>query len=304
MAFLSIVTPVYNRAEIIGKLFDSLERQTNKRFEWIVVDDGSTDDIDQKVEDMKKKSPDFDIVYLKKENGGKHTALNHAYPFIKGDHTLIVDSDDYIVENAVDIAYRMIASIADDAGFAGVSGNRGRKTADGKIEVLGRFPEGKNCIECTSMERPKYGLFGDKAEIFRTELLKKYPFPVFSGEKMIPESVVWNRIALEGYRLKWFPDILIITEYLPDGLSGQGMERRCKNNIHGYLYDCKITANNEGFPYGSIYKGYVFSQARKLGYSYKEISAEAGVSKLNVAAALMVNRCMDLYRRIRKRDLR
>ena len=291
MAFLSILTTVYNRRELMERLFLSLQRQTDKRFEWVIADDGSTDGIEEAVDGMKSRADGFEILFLKKENGGKHTALNYAYPYLKGDHTLIIDSDDYLVDDAVESIYRMIEEIGDDESFAGIAGDRGSA------------PGGENAgyVDCTSLERPKHRIFGDKAEVFRTDILRRYPFPVFEGEKMIPESVVWSRIALDGYRLRWYSKVLVILEYLPDGLTKQGMKNRCMKNIHGYLRDCAITGKHEGFPYGIIYRGFVFRVARKLGLTYKDIEKEADTSFAVIIAALCVNALMNIYRKVKKR---
>lgn len=49
MNLLTIFTPSYNRAYILPKLYESLKRQTDKRFEWVIVDDGSVDDTESLV---------------------------------------------------------------------------------------------------------------------------------------------------------------------------------------------------------------------------------------------------------------
>ena len=98
--FLSIVTPTYNRAELLKNCFASLLAQTDKNFEWIIVDDGSTDDTQTIVSGF--TPADFPIVYIKKENGGKHTALNASHPHIRGKYVLILDSDDTLTDTAVE----------------------------------------------------------------------------------------------------------------------------------------------------------------------------------------------------------
>ena len=96
---LSIITPTYNRAEYLPRCYDSLRRQTSFDFEWIIVDDGSTDDTERVVSAF--ASDLFPIVYVKKSNGGKHTALNASHPYIRGKYVLTLDSDDYLTNTAV-----------------------------------------------------------------------------------------------------------------------------------------------------------------------------------------------------------
>ena len=98
---LSVITPTYNRGELLKNCFSSLRAQTDDRFEWIIVDDGSTDDTAQIVSGFCNSAPQMHIVYVQKENGGKHTALNAAHPHIRGKYVLILDSDDVLTDDAV-----------------------------------------------------------------------------------------------------------------------------------------------------------------------------------------------------------
>ena len=97
---ISIITPTYNRADLLPRVFDSLQKQTSKDFEWLIIDDGSSDNTDEVVNTF--TTTDFNIYYYKKENGGKHTALNYGISRAKGDYILIVDTDDYLTENAIE----------------------------------------------------------------------------------------------------------------------------------------------------------------------------------------------------------
>ena len=96
---ITILTPTYNRAELLKSLFASLCSQTCFDFEWLIVDDGSTDDTSLVVKTF--KSDKFPIRYYLKENGGKHTALNYSHPYIKGELLFIVDSDDILTPDAI-----------------------------------------------------------------------------------------------------------------------------------------------------------------------------------------------------------
>ena len=75
------------------------------------------------------------------------------------------------------------------------------------------------CIDENSIElRKRLHIKGDMAEVFRTEILKQYPFPEFENEKFMSEAIVWNRIA-QIYKLRYFPIVIYICEYLADGLT-------------------------------------------------------------------------------------
>ena len=89
---ITVFTPTYNRGYIISNLYDSLKRQTVKTFEWIVIDDGSTDHTEKLFQNFLKEKNDFSITYKKVPNGGKHRAINKGVSLAKGDLFFIVDS--------------------------------------------------------------------------------------------------------------------------------------------------------------------------------------------------------------------
>lgn len=227
--FISILTPTFNRAYILGQLYDSLCRQTRKGFEWIVVDDGSTDNTKQFVDKWKEEA-DFSIQYIKKENGGKHRALNQGIKLVHAPFTCIIDSDDYLTDNAIELMEKWIMDIREIPACAGVAGVR--KTPGG--ELIGEYPSGKTYVDVRNIDRRKAHLEGDKAEVYRTEILKKYPFPEFKGERFLSECAVWDKIALEGYWVRWYPEALIICEYREDGLTRASNKEI--ENYQGYTY--------------------------------------------------------------------
>lgn len=215
MPFLTVFTPVFNRAYIITQLYDSLCRQTDKNFEWVVVDDGSDDNIDELMAGFVADGK-IDINYIKQPNGGKHTAINRGIKEARGQFFIIVDSDDYLTDNAVEWIRHTSELIAEDNRFAGISGIRihpdGSKIGGG--ENFGNIDA--NAIDI----RLKYGVTGDLAEVFKTTVLRQYPFPVFEAEKFCPEALVWNRIASK-YMLRYCHQGIYVCEYLADGLTAK-----------------------------------------------------------------------------------
>ncbi|MBQ7385547.1 MAG: glycosyltransferase family 2 protein [Ruminococcus sp.] len=75
---ITVFTPTYNRAYIISNLYNSIKKQTFKNFEWLVVDDGSTDNTEDLFKKWQHEDNDFVIRYYKTVNGGKHRAINRA----------------------------------------------------------------------------------------------------------------------------------------------------------------------------------------------------------------------------------
>lgn len=219
---ITVLTSAYNRGNLLDKLYKSLCAQESKNFEWLIVDDGSTDDTSERVKQM-KQSADFSISYYKKENGGKHTALNYAYQFIKTPLTFIVDSDDSLTRDAiscVDAIYKKYKNENDLCGFSFLRG----KPDGGYLSTSGVPQDGmkESYVDC----RINRSIGGDMAEVWYTHCLKEYPFPEFQGEKFLGEDIVWVRMS-EKYKMRFFNRVIYISDYLEDGLTNN----RRKHNI-------------------------------------------------------------------------
>lgn len=223
---LTVFTPTYNRAYIIGKLYESLCHQTCQDFEWLVVDDGSTDNTEQLIADFIAEHR-VRIRYIKKENGGKHTAINFGAKEARGELFFIVDSDDYLTEDAVDWVITSAKDVMSDNSFAGISGTRIRPDGS-RIGGVSSF----KIIDSDAISiRTKYKIKGDLAEIYKTNVLRQYPFPIIESEKFCSEGLIWGRISLK-YILRYYNRGIYICEYLSDGLTTSSI--KCRLNSPGY----------------------------------------------------------------------
>ena len=196
---ITVFTPTFNRGYIIEKLYESIKNQTFKEFEWLVIDDGSNDNTEEIFDKINKNNDFFKVRYYKKENGGKHRAINQGVELAEGELFFIVDSDDQLTSYALEYIDKWEKSIENKKKFAGLAGNKGKNIDD----IWGTTFNGKY-IDCTSLERNKNNITGDKAEVFYTDILKKYKFMEFENENFITESTVWNKIAYDGYKIRWF----------------------------------------------------------------------------------------------------
>ncbi len=212
---ITIFTPTYNRAYIIENLYRSLQRQTCKDFEWLIVDDGSTDNTEELFQEWSKEE-NFPVRYIKQQNGGKHRAINRGVKEAKGELFFIVDSDDYLMCDAIEKIIFCYEKIKEKKEFGGVCG-------------LKCYPDGKRVggeddfgvLDCNSLDfRYKYKVKGDMAEVIKTDVMREYPIPEFEGEKFCPEAVFFNRIA-QKYILRYFYEKIYICDYLPDGLTAK-----------------------------------------------------------------------------------
>ena len=216
MPFISIITPTHNRATLLPRLFQSLKTQTDKDLEWIVVDDGSTDNTEEVVSSFKVENGDsFPICYIRKGNGGKHTALNRGVRAAQGSLIMIADDDDLLPPDAIDIIRHSWAKIEFQASVGGIAGLDVSKRTG---EIIGSgLP--KEHILCNAMDiRYRYHVTGDLKEVFRTDVLKDFPFPEIAGEMFCPEQLVWFRIA-QKYSLYYINKPIYIAEYQSDGIT-------------------------------------------------------------------------------------
>lgn len=211
---ITVFTPTYNRANLLPKLYDSLKKQNFKLFEWLIVDDGSSDNTEEVVNNFIKENL-INIRYIKKKNGGKHTALNLGIDNARGELFWIVDSDDYIVEDSLKYLWDKWSEIENKNEFAGLSGLRGYSNGS----IIGTRGDNEYVDTDALSYRYKYGILGDKAEVYRTDVLRKFKFPEFRGEKYVTEAVVWNRIANENLKLRFLNEVTYICEYLEGGLT-------------------------------------------------------------------------------------
>lgn len=233
---ITVFTPTYNRAYILEKLFESLMKQTVSGFEWLIIDDGSTDNTKDLVECFDTNGK-FKIEYIYKKNEGKHSAINLAAKVAQGEWLFIVDSDDRLTPDALETIQYYLNTICDNESFAGVVGLRADSSGNIWQEVKCQIKNTNNelltkkeYIDATAIEyRYKYKIKGDRAEVLKREILKKYPFPVIEGEHFMQESYLWYALAVDGYQFRWFNKIIYITEYLEDGLTKNGRQVAMKN---------------------------------------------------------------------------
>ena len=211
---ITILTPTFNRAHLLPRLFESLTHQTDFDFEWLVIDDGSTDGTSDLFAGKTFLSAPFPIRYYRQENGGKHRALNTGVKQAKGDFIFIADSDDWLLPQSVAIVGQHTSAIADDNIFAGVAG---LDVFDDERIVGTGLPQ--DIIDCNAMDiRYRYHVDGDLKEVFKTTVLQEFPFPEIQDEKFCPEQLVWFRIA-QKYKLRYFNTPIYVAEYQPNGIT-------------------------------------------------------------------------------------
>ena len=222
---ITVFTPTYNRASLLPRLYESLNAQSFKDFEWLIVDDGSVDDTESLIQSYIGEA-NTTIRYYKQANGGKHRAINHGVREAKGELFMIVDSDDRLPADALERVAYYYEQVKDDTRFAGVCGLK--CYFDGG-QTGGEQPF--DTTDCSMLDiRLKHHIVGDMAEVFRTEVLREMPFPEIEGERFCPEALVWNRIS-QKYVMRYFHENIYECEYQPDGLTAKIVRIRMESPV-------------------------------------------------------------------------
>ena len=242
---LSILTPTYNRSTCLPQIFKTLCQQTVAVFEWIIIDDGSDDDTEAMVAAWTKASAvSFPIRYRKKKNGGKHTAVNLGVQMAHGELVLILDSDDELPANAMEkITRRWLESgvPAADATCGGLAFCMAHRNGH-RITTIGRGQTQQPIKADEIALRYQYGVRGDICEVFRTDVLREFPFPEQPGERFCPEQLVWFRIA-QKYKLYFYEEVVYCRDYLESGLTANIVRIR----MHSPVASCMTYAEMLGY---------------------------------------------------------
>lgn len=229
---ITVFTPTFNRGHLLNKLYNSLLEQNFTDFEWLIIDDGSKDDTSQIIQEFIKQNK-IRIRYLQQENSGKHIAINKGVTEARGTLFFIVDSDDWLPSDSLDTIihhWTNVTNLKDWHDFAGVSGNR--------LYSNGQVNGGDVPYEVLDTDtfhfRHKMKIKGDKAEVYLTEILTRYPFPVYKDEKFCPESLIWNRIG-QRFKMRHFNKAIYIGDYLQGGLSDRSVILRAGSSRYTLL---------------------------------------------------------------------
>ena len=227
MAVLTVFTPAYNRAHTLGRTYASLCAQTCKNFIWLIVDDGSQDGTADLVQSWQQMDNGFAIEYIRKENGGMHTAHNVAYENIRTELNTCIDSDDRMPPDAVELILDKWEKVRNQ-GYAGLIA----LDADFDGNVIGKgFPEGLE--ETTLSGYYAGGGFGDKKLVYRTDVINSVPaYPVYEGEKYVALAYKY-RLIDQQYKLAVLNRVVCEVEYQADGHS-TGMWREYLRSPKGF----------------------------------------------------------------------
>jgi Glycosyl transferase family 2 len=227
---ITVFVPTYNRAHLLGRVLESLNAQTFKDFEWVIVDNASSDNTEELVLSWQQNSA-YEIRYKRKTFGGKHTSINVGAQMAQGEFFVMLDSDDWLVPTALERMLELWHAIPNQERFSGVVGLCANP--DGSI-VGDRFPSDpldSNAVELNHTLKVQ----GDKMSLTRTAVMCEYPFPFQESHGLVTESLVWNRMA-QRYQERYVNEVFAIKDYQPDGLSDRALEMQIRMPAAARLY--------------------------------------------------------------------
>lgn len=233
MNLITIVTATYNRSNLLINVYNSLLKQKKKNFQWLIVDDGSTDNTKGTIQKMQEENR-IDINYIYKKNGGKHTALNVAFKEVNTELLITLDSDDTLSEDATEIIEKYHLKYKDKKNICGFCFLKGYS----KSNSINKYPDDE-IIANYNDYIINGGIKGDKCEVFYSKILKNYSFEEYKGERFLAEGYLWSNIA-DSYDTVFINKVIYLCEYLEGGLTKSGRKLRMSNPFggmrHAYEY--------------------------------------------------------------------
>lgn len=235
MKTITVFTPTYNRAYCLHQLYESLCTQSSQDFEWLVVDDGSTDNTKELVESWRKENL-IPIRYKYKKNGGMHTGHNVALKLIETELNICIDSDDYLAPTAIEmiVAFWNKNKSSKVAGILALNAHE-----DGTLVSNKKFPDGIASGKYVELKN-KYGIVRDVKFIYDTAIIKKYDdYPTFENENFTPLGYKYAIIDQE-YDMLFLNEVVCIVEYMEDG-STRNIFRQYYRNPKGFAFSRKMS---------------------------------------------------------------
>lgn len=256
-----IITATFNRADRLENLYDSLKKQDNHDFRWIIVNDGSTDGTEEKVTGFLNQGI-ITIEYVLKENSGKSASLNKAFDRIgEKELALIVDDDEYLDQNAVSSVYRYYDRYyGTDVGVIHFY----VRDADNDYKIIANY-EPKNDFILDYRTFKSKGMSAEGYFAYFGYAIQKLRFPIFRGEKYVGPSVLLMMVG-NSHEVLWANETIGTTRYLAGGLTKQGRFLRVKNPL-GMMAYCVLNQSDRA-------SAKVRLKYSVMGYAYQYISGK------------------------------
>ncbi len=225
---LSILTATYNRANLLIRLYTSILNNLDAGIdvEWLIMDDGSTDDTETFVNKIRKECV-FDVKYLKQVNSGKMQAINNLMNYATGDLIIECDSDDCFTQDAF---FRIKNAYEDSKYEEDIYAMCFLKYNQNGQNIGKEFSKEKTTMFDLYFKQLEDG---EKALVFFTNIRKQYKYNVEKNEKFVTEASMYHDMDL-NYKIKCYNIPILMCEYKEDGYS-KNINKIFKKNPYGYL---------------------------------------------------------------------
>lgn len=249
---ISIITPTYNRENTIIRAIQSIEKQTFGEWEYIIIDDGSTDDTYAHVKKIMDKT-DHPMLYIKKENGGVHTARNLGFKNARGQLVINLDSDDELVSEALSIFWNTWVKLPNKIQYREIVAQCMNENGErvGKL-----FPDNINILPWDKARKICYSTGKEHVACLVTKIMKENLFPEPVEVTFLTENILWRKLD-QRYSAYYINEIVRI--YHQDGgdhlSSSYSLAKRktlqsCKNALWEsaqYLNEWKIYKDGNSY---------------------------------------------------------
>ena len=229
---VTVFTGTFNRRHTLERTYHSLQKQTFKDFEWLIIDDGSTDGTGVLVAEWLKEENPFPIVYYWKPNGGLHTAHNAAISLARGEYFTTLDSDDWYDPEALTLLTNQWNSLPASKKHE-ISNIEGLcRHADGTL-IGALFPADVYESDNFSIRKHKWPM--DTLGMYRSDVLREFPFPEGYEGGFVESALVWHRIAGK-YKTLFLNKTVGYKEYLPVGITHRSLTAKFRKSAADVLY--------------------------------------------------------------------
>ena len=281
---ITVFTPTYNRAYILGKCYESLNRQTCKEFIWLIIDDGSSDGTEELVRGWMARDNGYEIRYIYKENGGLHTGYNAAIAAMDTELSVCIDSDDSMPDDAIEMILQQWELCRGNERIAGLVG---LDYADSGELIGKRLPEEEAINAAALLCVPG---MGDKKYVVRNDLLRTVaPMPVYPGEKNFNPHYFIIRLSKE-YCFRPVNRCLCRVDYQPDGMTAN-IWKQYMNSPNSFAELRRVILEVPGMTWKYRYKTaahYVASSLQAGGQQILRRSPAKGLTLLAWPAGLVL----------------
>ena len=288
---VAILTPTYNRVKTLRRLYSSLMNQTSNSFVWYIIDDGSSDNTKEQVDRFIQQRK-VEIRYFYKKNGGKHRAINYGAKKISEDLIFMVDSDDWLMPNAIERILEYYKKYKDNESVAVLSFHKAYSNG----QLSGPHYRHKEFVDNHISYRINHHIKGENAEVVKTKCFKEFPFPEIKGEKFLREGYLWISLAMK-YDTVYIDEPIYIFEYLQDGLT-KNLTKIRADNPKGVVLGQRLCLNKKIALIPRIKSTIRYiAYGRMAKYSPKELFQK---TKSKVLFAMLYPVGMLYYQRVKK----